>query len=94
MGMAPAQLAARPVVTGEELRNARLAAGLTQAQLAVRADCSLGSLGNMEAGVIPRRSAVLERVVVVLSSTNEGPAGNGTLEKAEHTADVEPTQAA
>ncbi|MGI8845693.1 MAG: helix-turn-helix domain-containing protein [Thermoleophilaceae bacterium] len=53
-------------MTGEELRNARLAAGLTQAQLAVRADCSLGSLGNMEAGAIPRRSAVLERVQAIL----------------------------
>ncbi|MGI8623714.1 MAG: helix-turn-helix domain-containing protein [Solirubrobacteraceae bacterium] len=63
---------------GFDVRSARQAVGLTRAQLAVRADCSLASLGNIEAGVIPRRSAVLERVAAVLApETTEGPAGNG-----------------
>jgi transcriptional regulator with XRE-family HTH domain len=41
--------------------------GLTRAQLACIADCSLAHLSNLEAGAVPRSSAVLDRVLVVLA---------------------------
>jgi len=46
---------------GFELRRARERLGLTRAQLATLAGCSLASLGNIEAGAVPRRSRVLAR---------------------------------
>jgi len=57
---------------GEDLRAARQEAGLTRADLARLVGCSLASLGNLEAGAIPRRSAVLERVLAVLSPKTSG----------------------
>lgn len=46
---------------GLELRAAREGVGLTRAELAYRAQCAISSLGFMEAGAVPERSAVLDR---------------------------------
>ena len=46
---------------GRELRAAREARGITRAQLAGLAQCSLASLDRIEQGAVPRRSAVLAR---------------------------------
>lgn len=54
-------------ITGAELRQRRKAAGLTQAELARRADCSLSIVGQFEAGAIPKRSTVLARVLSALA---------------------------
>lgn len=51
-----------------ELREARKARGLTQAQLAGLAGCSLSIIGAIEAGAVPRQSAVVERVRDVLAT--------------------------
>lgn len=51
----------------EELR-------LTRAALAVEAGCSLTHLENIEAGLVPRRGHVLDRVFAVLAlNDDEGP---------------------
>jgi len=57
--------------TRRDLRAERERAGLTRADLAARVDCSLAMLGNLEAGAIPKRSAVLERVYAVLAALND-----------------------
>jgi len=44
-----------------ELRAARARLGISRAQLASLAGCSLAALGAIEQGAVPRRSAVLER---------------------------------
>lgn len=49
------------------LRGLRRAAGLTQRQLAQRADCSLSWIANAEGGYVPRDGAVLHRVLDVLN---------------------------
>lgn len=54
-----------------ELRELRARAGMTRAQVAALAGCSLSALGNLEAGAIPRRSAVLERVRALLEQLIE-----------------------
>lgn len=60
------------------VRDTRRSLGLSQAALAARAGCSLPSVGTLEAGVIPKRSRVLARVLTVLieaeaeSATQEG----------------------
>ncbi len=61
----------------------RRALGLTQGQLAMRADCSRASVALIESGYRPRRSEVLPRILAVLDGrkTSEGPAGNGTSAK-------------
>jgi len=46
---------------GRTLRAARESVGLTRARLADLADCSISSLGFIEQGATPERSAVLER---------------------------------
>jgi transcriptional regulator with XRE-family HTH domain len=46
---------------GQHLRAAREQAGLTRAQLAGIARCSISSLGFIEQGAVPERSAVLDR---------------------------------
>jgi transcriptional regulator with XRE-family HTH domain len=51
----------------------RKRAGLTQAQVARAANCSLAFIGQLEAGVLPRRSEVLPRVIAVLNDAS--PAG-------------------
>lgn len=50
-----------------EIRDARAAAGMTRAQLAARAGCSLSMLGALEDGAVPRQSDVLGRVRAVLA---------------------------
>lgn len=57
--------------TGAELRARRKAAGLTQAELARAADCSLSIIGHFEAGAIPKRSAVLLNVLAALSARED-----------------------
>jgi transcriptional regulator with XRE-family HTH domain len=61
-----------PEQVGAELRAARERAGLTRAQLAARAGCSMSMLGDIEAGAVPRRSAVLGRVQAVLDEATRG----------------------
>lgn len=53
------------------LRERRIAAGMTQRQLATEAGCSLTHLGDIEAGCLPRRSAVLPRVLDALKRREE-----------------------
>ncbi|MGI8805122.1 MAG: helix-turn-helix domain-containing protein [Thermoleophilaceae bacterium] len=57
----------------------RRALGLTQGQLAMRADCSRASVALIESGYRPRRSEVLARIEAVLDhpSKSSAPAGNG-----------------
>jgi predicted transcriptional regulator len=50
-----------------ELRQTRERVGLTRAQLAGLAGCSLSMLGAIEAGAVPRRSPTLDRVRAVLT---------------------------
>jgi transcriptional regulator with XRE-family HTH domain len=61
----------------------RRALGLTQGQLAMRADCSRASVALIESGYRPRRSEVLARIYAVLygSTTSNGTAGNGAVAK-------------
>jgi transcriptional regulator with XRE-family HTH domain len=53
------------------LRAARQAVGLTRAQLAGLAGCSVSSLGFIEAGAVPRHSQVLERAYEVIAAHSE-----------------------
>jgi len=41
---------------------------MTQRELAIAADCSLPSVGNLEAGVLPRRSEVVPRILAALDA--------------------------
>jgi predicted transcriptional regulator len=50
----------------ERLRGRRLAAGLTQRQLAVAAGCSLTWIANIEAGCVPARGTAIERIRTAL----------------------------
>jgi DNA-binding XRE family transcriptional regulator len=53
--------------TAEAIRERRLAAELTQRQLAVLADISLTTMSNIEAGLIPRNeSPALVRILAAL----------------------------
>jgi transcriptional regulator with XRE-family HTH domain len=69
--------------TGSALRAARNAVGLTRAQLAGLTGCSISSLGLIEQGAVPKRSAVLERAWTVIDQAkNEiDPAGNRVDQK-------------
>lgn len=69
--------------TGADLREQRLAVGLSQQRLAELARCSINAVRLFERGYDPARSPVRERVVAVLTgpTTSEGPAGNGTSAK-------------
>jgi transcriptional regulator with XRE-family HTH domain len=55
---------------GSELRAARERAGLTRAELAQLAGCSLAHLANVEQGAVPRRSPTLDRVWAILDEEN------------------------
>jgi transcriptional regulator with XRE-family HTH domain len=48
------------------IRARRVAAGLTQRQLAQLARCSLSTITNIEAGCVPKRSELLPRLVAAL----------------------------
>lgn len=56
---------------GAELRLARERAGVTRAELAGRAGVSLSQLAAIEAGAVPRRSAVLDRALRELANADE-----------------------
>jgi transcriptional regulator with XRE-family HTH domain len=56
---------------GDVLRATRKALGMTRAQLAAAAECSIASLGFIEAGAVPRRSQVLDRAWRVLDALSE-----------------------
>lgn len=59
--------------TGADVRSRRRAAGITQRELAVEASCSIGSVANLEAGVVPRRSEVLDRILEALGRVENRP---------------------
>jgi transcriptional regulator with XRE-family HTH domain len=59
------------------LRAARKAVGLTRAQLAGLTGCSVASLGWIEAGAVPKRSAVLERALAVIDELQNKNAPGG-----------------
>lgn len=59
------------------LRDRRVAAGLTQRQLAIAARCSLPSVANLEAGVLPRRSNVVPRILAALEVAEREHARGG-----------------
>jgi hypothetical protein len=52
----------------DDLRSERARLGITPASLAAAAGCSLSQLANIEAGAVPRQSAVLDRVRAALAS--------------------------
>ena len=54
--------------TAEEVRAARRRAGITRAELARLAGCSLTFLANVEQGAVPRRSPTLDRVRAALEA--------------------------
>lgn len=56
---------------GQDLRRAREAAGITRAELAALADCSLSQLANIEQGATPRHSKVLERAWTAIAQSGE-----------------------
>jgi transcriptional regulator with XRE-family HTH domain len=66
-----------------ELRERRVAAGLSQQALASAADCSLASVALFERGYRPEHSQVLERIERVLN--DRSPATNGASEKERDT---------
>jgi hypothetical protein len=45
------------------VRDRRVALGLGQRELAILASCALSTVANIEAGLIPRRSEVLPRIL-------------------------------
>jgi transcriptional regulator with XRE-family HTH domain len=51
----------------QEIRELRRAAGITQRELAILADCSVGTIANLENGEIPKRGEVLPRVLQTLA---------------------------
>jgi len=53
---------------GSDLREARTRLGVSRAELAGLADCSMAALGNIEQGAVPKRSRVLERAWQALDS--------------------------
>jgi transcriptional regulator with XRE-family HTH domain len=64
---------------GSDLRATRERAGITRAELARRAGCSLTFLANVEQGAVPRRSPTLDRVRAILDEENRpmnGTSGN------------------
>lgn len=72
----------------------RQQAGLTQVQLAVRADCSRASVALLEAGYEPKRSEVLKRVRAVLdqsTTSNGAPPQDAVAKTAEITGRAQPT---
>ncbi len=61
---------------GRDLRSAREALGITRAQLAALAGCSLASLDAIEQGAVPRRSRVLTEAVAALERFRNAQAGS------------------
>jgi transcriptional regulator with XRE-family HTH domain len=63
---------------GHDLRAARERAGLTRCQLAGLAGCAISSLGFIEQGAVPARSAVLDRAWAVIEQLENERAGRTT----------------
>ena len=61
-----------------DIRQRRVKAGLSQAELASRANCSVSMLGMLEGGYRPKRSAVAERIDVVLSDAERRKKGRAS----------------
>ncbi|MCB8970367.1 MAG: helix-turn-helix domain-containing protein [Solirubrobacterales bacterium] len=59
-------------IGGQSLRAARRSAGLTQQDLAHKANCSLAYVRLLEGGYRPAKSAALTRIVAVLSILGDG----------------------
>lgn len=59
-------------VDAASLRAARLARGLSRAELSGLAGCSLASIANLEGGYLPKRSPVLARVLDALADGQSG----------------------
>jgi transcriptional regulator with XRE-family HTH domain len=78
------------------LRACREAAGLTQRELALAAECSLTTVANVENGAVPTRSAVLDRIRAVLDPEDDADRGRhpGPLKEAAGAGDRSPTRAA
>jgi len=57
--------------TASDLRTRREQVGLTRARLAGLAGCSPTTLANIEDGAIPKRSAALERALVVIADREQ-----------------------
>lgn len=64
--------------TGVHLRADRLAAGLSQQQLAMQADCSISMLRLLEGGYVPASSEVLDRLRAALCHSNTSDAAVST----------------
>lgn len=60
----------------DQLRSRRLAAGLTQRQLAAAAEVALTTLANLEAGCLPKRSAALPRLRAALDTAEQDAGPN------------------
>lgn len=58
-----------------EIRERRKRASLTQRQLAQLADCSLATVANFEAGLIPKSSQALGRIIAALDLIEAGGDG-------------------
>jgi transcriptional regulator with XRE-family HTH domain len=80
---------------GHLLREARLSAGLTRAELASLVGCSYSMLGNIEQGAVPQRSAVLARAWAAIDSAkNESsPVSKPGSTEGTTTADLDGTLA-
>ena len=62
--------------TTADLRDRRRALGMSQRELARRTGYSLTHIANVEAGVVPQRSPVLERIEAVLLDAETTPENN------------------
>jgi len=60
-----------PASAGSDLRSKRLEAGLTQAELAGKAGCSLTFLANCESGYIPKKSPTYARILEALEGAEQ-----------------------
>ena len=69
--------------TPDALREMRVAAGLTQRELAGHAGCSLAWIANAEGGYIPARSETLDRVLSVLNDERRSPQSAAVQTSAE-----------
>lgn len=82
-----------PTTTGQvgAIGERRRAIGLTQAQLAQAAGCSVQFIEKLEAGAIPKRSRVLPAVLAILDALNSeaAPAQDGFAKTSEATAHAE-----
>jgi transcriptional regulator with XRE-family HTH domain len=73
------------------LRKLRLTAGLTQQQLAQRAQCSIAIVRLLESGYRPGRSGVLPRLVAILENDTTPLAGEAVSKTPAGSGDGVPT---